>query len=191
MCAPTSNRLDRVAGGSRRTGCNEPPDRSHRLMHDRYRGLNERLHCAAGRSTHQQQPAIFNARIGCLESNVPLQQRNATSLPAIRITCFLPTVNGQVAHCNQCAESLRRPDLVCWRSERTQLVWAVAAVRSLVSLCTVSTDTSLVGASRVARLDCTDRCSRQQQPVAISGQPRSFRLPGFHNQIVVKSISIQ
>ena len=130
-------------------------------------------------------PRYLTREAGCLESNVPLQQRNATSLPAIRITCFLPTVNGQVTHCNQCAESLQRPDLVCWRSERTQLVG------SLVSLCTVSTDTSLVGASQVPRLDCTDRCSKQQQPVAISAQPRSFRLPGFHNQIVVKSISIQ
>ena len=136
-------------------------------------------------------PRYLTREAGCLESNVPLQQRNATSLPAIRITCFLPTVNGQVAHCNQCAESLQRPDLVCWRSERTQLVWAVAAVGSLVFLCTVSIDTSLVGASRVARLDYTDCCSKQQQPVTISTQPRSFRLHGFHNQIVVKSISIQ
>ena len=26
VCAPTFNRLDRVAGGSRSTGCNDPPD---------------------------------------------------------------------------------------------------------------------------------------------------------------------
>jgi hypothetical protein len=76
-----------------------------------------------------------------------------------------------MAHCNQCAESPQRPDLVCWRSEHTQLVWAVAAVGSLISLCAVSTNTGLVGASRVTRFDCTDRCPKQQQPVAISAQP--------------------
>ena len=85
------------------------------------------------------------------------QQRNANSRSIIRVKRLQVGVNGQVAHCNQCAESLQRPDLVCWRSERTQLVWAVAAVESLLSLCAVSTDTGLVGASPVTRLDCTDR----------------------------------
>ena len=45
-------------------------------------------------------------------------------------------------------------------------------------------DTRLVGASRVARLDCTDRCPKQQQPVAISAQPRSFLLAGFLSKIL-------
>ena len=67
--------------------------------------------------------------------------------------------------------------------ERTQLVWAVAAVASLVSLCAVSTDTGLVGASRVAGPDCTDRCLKQQQPVAISAQPPVISIGWFHSQI--------
>ena len=133
-------------------------------------------------------PRYLTREAGCLESNVLLQQRNATSLPVVRINRFLPTVNGQVAHCNQCAESLQRPDLVCWRSEHTQLVWAVAAVGLLISLCAVSTDTGLVGASRVTRLDCTDRCPKQQQPVAISAQPRPFLLAGF--LLVAKSARV-
>ena len=130
---------------------------------------------------------ILRVAIGGLND----QQHNGISRSTLCVSRIQIGVNGQVADCNQCAESLQRPDLVCWRSEHTQLVWAVAAVGLLISLCAVSTDTGLVGASRVTRLDCTDRCPKQQQPVAISAQPRSFRLPGFHNQIVVKSISIQ
>ena len=71
---------------------------------------------------------------------------------------------------------------------RTELVWAVAAVGSLISLCTVSKDAGLVGASRVARLDCTNRCLGQQQPVAILAQPRPFLLVGF--LLVAKSARV-
>ena len=74
MCAPTSNRPDRVVGGPRRTGCNEPPVHSPRLIDDLYRGLDERLHCAAGRSTRQHQPAIFSAR-----SRLPGKQCSASA----------------------------------------------------------------------------------------------------------------
>ena len=84
-----------------------------------------------------------------------------------------------------CAPTFNRPDRVAGGSQRTgcnERV-AVTAVGSLVSLCAVSTDTRLVGANRVAQLGCTDRCTKQQQPVAISLQPRPFLLPGFHNQI--------
>ena len=89
VCAPTSNRLDRVAGGSRRTGCIVPPGRSHRLVHDRYRGMNERLHCAAGHSTHQQQPAIFNARSRLSGKQCPASAAQRTFTPSHLYHLFL------------------------------------------------------------------------------------------------------
>ena len=76
IAAPTFNRPDRVAGGSRHTGCNEPLVHPLRLINDLYKRLSERLHCAAGRSTHQKQPAIFNAR-----SRLPGKQCSALAAP--------------------------------------------------------------------------------------------------------------
>ena len=64
-------------------------------------------------------------------------------------------MNGQLHHCSECVESLRRPDLVCWWLERTRLVWAVAGVESLFSLCAVSINTRLVGASHATWLHMT------------------------------------
>ena len=169
MCAPTFNRPDRVAGSSRRTGCNEPPVHSPRLIDDLYRGLSERLHCAAGRSTNQQQPAIFNAR-----NRLPGKQCSA--LATLRNLTSSPLYQSFLIYRERTDDSLQpaRREHPATRSGllgRTQLDWAVAAIGSLVSLCTVSTDTGLVSASRLTAqiaARSSSNLSRSQH------NPRSF-----------------
>ena len=150
------------------------------------------MHCAAGRSTHQQQRAMFNARsrLSGKQCFASAAQRNFTSSrPYQSFLTYRERTGGSLQPVRREPPATRSSLLKV--GAHTARLGCIAAVGSPVSLCIVSTDTGLVDASRVPRLDCTDRCSKQQQPVAISAQPRSFRLPGFHNQIVVKSISIQ
>ena len=95
VCAPTFNRPDRVAGCSRSTGCSESSVHSHRLINDRHKGLNERLHCAASRSTQQQRPAIFNAnarsRLSGKRCSALAAQRNLTHFqPFVPVASYPP-----------------------------------------------------------------------------------------------------
>ena len=52
---------------------------------------------------------ILRVAIGGLND----QQHNGISRSTLCVSRIQIGVNGQVADCNQCAESLQRPDLVC------------------------------------------------------------------------------